>query len=68
MVEKAIDIVGNNIFDAVFDKGYHTAEELHNCHKLGIETHVAIPAPASNAPNKKYNVSEFDPKSAILSL
>lgn len=59
MVEKAIEIVGNNEFDAVFDKGYHTAEQLHNCHELGIETHVAIPAPASNAPNKKYNVSEF---------
>ena len=43
------------------------SEELQNCHKLGVETHVAIPAPASNAPNKKYNVSEFDPKLAILS-
>jgi len=59
MVEKAIEIVGNNKFDAVFDKGYHTAEQIHNCHELGIETHVSIPSPASNAPNKKYNVSEF---------
>ena len=59
MVENAIEIVGNNEFDAVFDKGYYTAEQLHNCHELGIETHVAIPSPASNAPNKKYNVSEF---------
>ena len=59
MVEKAIEILGNTEFDAVFDKGYHTAEQIHNCHKLGIETYVAIPAPASNAPNKKYNVSEF---------
>lgn len=60
MVEKAIEIVDNNEFDAVFDKGYHTAEQIHNCHELGIETHVAIPSPASNAPNKKYNVSEFE--------
>ncbi len=59
MVENAIEIVGNNEFDAVFDKGYHTAQQIHNCHELGIETHVAIPSPASNAPNKKYNVSEF---------
>ena len=59
MVEKAIEIVGNNEFDAVFDKGYYTTEEIHKCHEMGIETHVAIPAPASNAPNKKYNVSEF---------
>ena len=59
MVKQAIEIVDNTEFDAVFDKGYHTAEQLHNCHELGIETHVAIPSPASNAPNKKYNVSEF---------
>jgi len=59
MVENAIAIVENKEFDAVFDKGYYTAEQIHNCHELGIETHVAIPAPASNAPNKKYNVSEF---------
>ena len=59
MVEKAIEIVDSNEFNAVFDKGYYTAEELHKCHEMGVETHVAIPAPASNAPNKKYNVSEF---------
>ena len=59
MVEKAIEIVGNNEFNAVFDKGYYTTEEIHKCHKMGVETHVAIPSPASNAPNKKYNVSEF---------
>jgi len=59
MVKSAIDILGNNTFDAVFDKGYHNAEEIHNSHKLGIETHVAIPAPASNAPDLNFNVSEF---------
>ncbi|RLD55412.1 MAG: IS1182 family transposase, partial [Bacteroidetes bacterium] len=59
MVEQAIEIVENNTFDAVFDKGYHKAEQLDNCHKLGVETHVAIPKPASNAPDKSFNVSEF---------
>jgi len=59
MVENAIEIVGNNEFDAVFDKGYYNAKQIHNCHELGIETHVAIPAPASNAPDKAFNVSEF---------
>jgi len=59
MVENAIEIVGNNSFDAVFDKGYYTAEEIHKTQELGATTHVSIPKPASNAPNKSYNVSEF---------
>jgi len=59
MVESAIEIVGNNTFDAVFDKGYYTAEQIHETQKLGVTTHVCVPAPASNAPDKAYNVSEF---------
>lgn len=59
MLEQAIDIVGNNSFDALFDKGYHNSEQLDNCQKLGVTTYVAIPTPASNAPDKSFNVSEF---------
>lgn len=59
MVENAIEIVGNNTFNAVFDKGYYNAEEIHKTQKLGVNTHVCIPNPASNAPDKAYNVSEF---------
>lgn len=59
MVEKAIEILGTNTFDAVFDKGYYTAEQIHKCNQMGVETHVAITAPASNAPDKAFNVSEF---------
>ena len=59
MVKNAVDVLGNNKFEALFDKGYHNAEEIHNCHELGVEVHVAIPAPASNAPDVKFNVSEF---------
>ena len=59
MVENAIDIVGNNTFDAVFDKGYYTAQQIHDTQQLGVTTHVCIPNPASNAPDKAYNVSEF---------
>ena len=59
MVKNAVDILGNNKFEALFDKGYHNAEEIHKCHELGVEVHVAIPAPASNAPDVKFNVSEF---------
>jgi transposase len=59
MVQNAIEIVGNNTFDAVFDKGYYTAEQIHKSQKLGVTTHVCIPNPASNAPDKAYNLSEF---------
>ena len=59
MVESAIEIVGNNNFEAVFDKGYHNAEEIHKCHQLGVEVHVAIPNPASNAPDTNFNLSEM---------
>ena len=37
MVENAIEIIGNNTFDAVFDKGYYTAEEIHNSQQLGLK-------------------------------
>ena len=59
MVENAIDIVGNNTFNAVFDKGYYTAEEIHDSQALGVTTHVCVPNHAATAPNKAYNVSEF---------
>lgn len=59
MVKNAIEIVGNNTFDVVFDKGYYTAKEIYKTQKLGVTTHVCIPNPASNAPDKAYNVSEF---------
>jgi transposase len=59
MVENAIEIVGNNTFDAVFDKGYYNTEEIYKTQKLGVNTHVCIPNPASNAPDKAYNLSEF---------
>ena len=59
MVEKAIEILGTHKFDAVFDKGYYTAEQIHHCHQMGVETHVAIPATSSKAPDKSFNLSEF---------
>jgi transposase len=59
MVENAIEVVGNNTFDAVFDKGYYTAEQIYNTQQLGVTTHVCVPNPSSNAPDKAYNLSEF---------
>ncbi len=58
MTEKAIDIIGNSTFNFVLDKGYYTAEQIHKAQKTGITTHVCIPNPAANAPDKAYNVSE----------
>jgi hypothetical protein len=59
MTKNAIDIIGNNTFNFVLDKGYYTAEQIHKSQKMGITTHVCVPNPASNAPDKAYNVSEF---------
>jgi transposase len=59
MVEQAIEIVGNNSFEAVFDKGYYTAEEIYKTQELGVTTHVCIPNPSSHAPDRSYDVSEF---------
>jgi hypothetical protein len=59
MTKNAIDIIGNNTFNFVLDKGYYTAEQIHKSQKMGITTHVCVPNPASNAPDKTYNVSEF---------
>lgn len=59
MVKEAIDIVGDSTFNAVFDKGYYTAEQIHETQQTGVSTHVCIPNPSSNAPDLAYNVSEF---------
>jgi hypothetical protein len=59
MVRRAKSIVGNCSFTALFDKGYHTGSELEIAQRLGITTLVAIPAPASNAPDPGYNLEHF---------
>jgi vancomycin permeability regulator SanA len=43
MVKRAIDIVDKKGFIAIYDKGYHTGEEIWACHQMGIETLVAVP-------------------------
>jgi hypothetical protein len=59
ITKNAIDIIGNNTFNFVLDKGYYTAEQIHKSQKMGITTHACVPNPASNAPDNAYNVSEF---------
>ncbi|WP_206077633.1 IS1182 family transposase [Pontibacter sp. SGAir0037] len=59
MVRRAKRIVGNSSFTALFDKGYHTGSELEIAQQLGITTLVAVPAPASTAPDPGYNLEHF---------
>jgi len=59
MVRRAKSILRTNEFTAVFDKGYHTGSELKIAQELGINAIVAIPDIASNAPDEKFNVSNF---------
>jgi transposase len=59
MLQRAKSILGTNEFTAIFDKGYYTGSELKIAQELGIETIVAIPDVASNAPDQRYNLMNF---------
>jgi transposase len=59
MVSRAADIVENTEFIVLYDKGYHTGSELKSVQKMGIETLVGIPDPASGAPDENYNSINF---------
>jgi len=59
MVQRAKSILRKKDFTALYDKGYHTGSELKTAQALGITTLVAIPAPASNAPDPRYNFEHF---------
>ncbi len=59
MVQRAKSILKTTEFTVLFDKGYHTGSEIKTAIDLGIETLVAIPDVASNAPDASYNVANF---------
>jgi len=59
MLQRAKSILHSNSFTALYDKGYHTGSEFKLAYDLGIEVMVAIPTPASQAPNPAYNVENF---------
>lgn len=59
MLQRAKSILRTNDFTALYDKGYWTGSELKTAHELGVTTLVAVPAPASNAPDQQYNVAHF---------
>ena len=60
MLRRAKSILHTNEFTALYDKGYHTGSEFKIADDLNIEVIVAIPGLASQAPNPKYNVENFD--------
>lgn len=61
MLKRAVDILGNNKFMALYDKGYHNGTELKTAFDLGITTIVAVPglASSSRAPDPDYNIQYF---------
>jgi transposase len=59
MLQRAKSILQTNGFTALYDKGYHTGSEFDIANNLGIETIVAIPTAAAQAPNPAYNIEHF---------
>lgn len=59
MLRRTKSILGHNRFTMLYDKGYHTGSEFSIAHSLGIQTIVAIPTVAAQAPNPMYNVEHF---------
>lgn len=61
MLQQAVEVLGNNDFTAVFDKGYHTGSEFKKADELGVDVVVAIPdiSSSSMAPDPSYNVANF---------
>ena len=61
MVERAVEILGHREMTILYDKGYHSGSEFSKAEAAGVKVLVAIPGvpSASQAPNPKYNRSEF---------
>jgi len=60
MLQRAKTIIRTNEFTALYDKGYHTGSEFETANNLDIDVLVAIPKVASQAPNPRYNVENFE--------
>lgn len=61
MLTQAVEVLKNNEFTAIFDKGYYTGSEFEVAEKLGVDVLVAVPdlPTSSMAPDPDYNISEF---------
>ena len=59
ILQRVKSIIRTNDFTALFDKGYHTGSEFKIADDLQIDTLVAVPPVAAQAPNPAYNVEHF---------
>lgn len=59
MLVRASEILETADFTALYDKGYHNGRELKAGQEMNINLLVAIPEVASNAPDKRYNMANF---------
>ena len=59
MLRRAKSILGTNEFTAIYDKGFYTGSELKIAQELGITAIVAIPEVASNSPDIRFNMANF---------
>lgn len=59
MVERTTEILELTDFVTLYDIGYHIGSEFKTAFDLGVDVLVAIPEVASNAPDIKFNISEF---------
>jgi transposase len=59
MLIRASGIIETTDFTALYDKGYHNGSELKTGQEMKVNLMVAIPDVASNAPDKRYNMSNF---------
>ena len=59
MLRRAKTILNTTDFTALYDKGHHAGSEIKAGIEMNIDSIVAIPGVASNAPDKAYNVAHF---------
>jgi transposase len=61
MIERAVEIIGHTEMTILYNKGYHTGSEFSKAEAAGVDVLVAKPGvpSASQAPDPKYNRSEF---------
>lgn len=59
MLRRTKVILQTNDFTALYDKGYHTGNEVGTANKTGVNVMVAIPETGSHAPDLNYDVVNF---------
>ena len=59
IIKRAEALLGDKDFTLIFDKGYHTGSELKYAELKGLTVIAAIPAVASHAPDRDYDIEHF---------